>query len=606
MIEAAFTPYVRNIPWEEYEHQMFEEDIDKYISNIEHILGENAGRLDKIDFNDDLWDFSSYRPDLDPGTLRLHMHNCNACYKAFLKFFVLNRLAERFGIRSTIRNAKIVSSVLESILDRKRIKSISLITNEDIKNEIYLRNSSDNTSRQLFSMMACFYSFIEGNFRIQTMVETKELEALAKNHSARARNVDRKTPTIPEEYFKLIVDACLKAIHDETLPRNTRMTAGALLIESQTGIRSEDLLNLRLSDVKEKRYGDAVFHYLEFDTRKPSKSDTMFMHCKCRLNRICLEAIDAMEKLGEPIRRKSGTDYIYVMEDEFTSPPYVFPIKNGTFVAHYYRLMRDLLPDACERSWEGITPKKHLRHIYNIPTIKQFRVFVCTDLYRKGVSPTNIRRMMGHLSYSMAYYYVRQKETWQQTRAEAARQVICAVKEENAKPIGKDPGSTRMRDTIQKIAKDPEVNIAGSYEEILESIGRKLLVRAKPGGFCIRTGRTCAEDYKTDQTLCAYDECPNIYYFYFNLSTAYDDMKESERTYQHAIDSGHKREAEKEKYKIVNIARRRIIPMLDELERMLTTSTPEEIEERHPGMAETIRKKDEIRKEAMEWIAKSE
>ena len=83
-------------------------------------------------------------------------------------------------------------------------------------------------------------------------------------------------------------------------------------------------------------------------------------------------------------------------------------------------------------------------------------------------------------------------------------------------------------------------------------------------------------------------------------------MKESERTYQHAIDSGHKREAEKEKYKIVNIARRRIIPMLDELERILTTSTPEEIEERHPGMAETIRKKDEIRKEAMKWIAKPE
>ena len=148
--------------------------------------------------------------------------------------------------------------------------------------------------------------------------------------------------------------------------------------------------------------------------------------------------------------------------------------------------------------------------------------------------------------------------------------------------------------------------MALTNEEILETLGKKLIVRAKPGGYCIRTGRTCAEDYKTDQTLCAYDECPNIYYFYFNLSTAYDDMKESERTYQHAIDSGHKREAEKEKYKIVNIARRRIIPMLDELERILTTSTPEEIEERHPGMAETIRKKDEIRKEAMKWIAKPE
>lgn len=606
MIEAAFTPYVKNIPWKEYEHQIFEEDIDKYISNIEHILGENTDRLEKIDFNDDLWDFSSYRPDLDPSTLRLHMRNCNVCYKSFLKFFVLNRLAERLGIRSTIRTARNILSILESILDCKRTKSISLITNEDIKNEIYRRNTADATSEKLFSDIACFYSFIEGNFKIRTLVETKELKILAKGHAASLKMIDTKTPTIPEEYFKLIVDACLKAIHDGTLPRNTRMTAGIMLVESQTAIRNEDLMNLKMSDIKHVTFGDRTFHYFEFDTRKPSKSDTLFIHCKCRLNSLCLEAINVMDRLGETIRHKSGTDYIYVLEDEPTSRPYVFPIKNSTFINHYYRLMRDLLPDACKRSWEGITPKNYLRHIYNIPTIKQFRVFVCTDLYRKGVSLTNIRRMMGHLYYSMAGYYVRQKETWQQTRAEAAKQVIKAVKEEHAKPIGKDPNSTKMQNTIQKIAKDPEVNISGSYEELLDSIGRKLLVRAKPGGFCIRTGRTCAEDYKTDQTLCAYDECPNIYYFYFNLATAHDDMKAAEQTWQHAIDSGHKREAEKELYKIVNIARRRIIPMLDELERMLMTSTPEQIEERHPGMAETIRKKDEIRKEAMEWIAKTE
>ena len=163
MIEAAFTPYVKNIPWKEYEHQIFEEDIDKYISNIEHILGENTDRLEKIDFNDDLWDFSSYRPDLDPSTLRLHMRNCNVCYKSFLKFFVLNRLAERLGIRSTIRTARNILSILESILDCKRTKSISLITNEDIKNEIYRRNTADATSEKLFSDIACFYSFIEGN-----------------------------------------------------------------------------------------------------------------------------------------------------------------------------------------------------------------------------------------------------------------------------------------------------------------------------------------------------------------------------------------------------------------------------------------------------------
>lgn len=597
MIEAILNPYISNIPWECFDKKLIEENTSKYAKNIEYVLGELGDVPYHIDFNDDVWDFSPFRPDACES-MKMNFRRANPCYRDFLKFFIIQKFTERIGIRSAKRRMEAIIISLNSILEVKHIRSISLITTQDILEHIERKAVSERTKSDRLFACAQFFSSVECDFKVPILVDSEVL--FLESSILERKHVPQKTPTIPDEYFGLIKEACFSALFNESLPYELRMTAGEILIEGQTGIRPEDLLNLKMSDVKEIKYGNKIFHYLDFETRKPSRSDTYFKKAKCRLNEMCMDVINEMEKLGAVLRHDSPYDFIFVLD----SNPH--PVRKATFSKLYAKMMMRLLPDECLKAWENIAPQKfgEDKKIY-IPTMRQYRVFVCTDLYRKGASLLNIRRSMGHLSAAMNGYYVRQKETWQNDRAEAAKQVIKAVTDEKTVPLG-NPAASRMDGIIDKIVDDTKVNVSGSPEEILETLGKKLIIRSKPGGYCIRTGRTCAEDYKTDQTLCAYDECPNIYYFYFNLTTAYDDMKAAEQTWQHAIDSGHKREAEKELYKIVNIARRRIIPMLDELERMLTTSTPEQIEERHPGMAETIRNKDEIRKEAMEWIAKTE
>ena len=596
MIEAVLNPYISNIPWERFDKKLIEENTSKYAKNIEYVLGELGAVPYHIDFNDDVWDFAPFRPDACES-MKMNFRRANACYRDFLKFFIIQKFTERIGIRSAMRRMEAIIISLNSVLEVKHIRSISLITTQDLMEHIESKDVSEKTKSDRLFACAQFFSSIECDFKVPVLVDSEML--FLESSILERKHVPQKTPTIPEEYFGSIKDACHSALFNESLPFEIRMTAGEILIEGQTGIRPEDLLNLKMSDVKEIKYADKVFHYLDFETRKPSRSDTYFKRAKCRLNELCMDVINEMEKLGAAMRQNTPYDFIYVLD----SNPH--PVRKSTFSKIYAKMMSALLPDECLKAWENITPQKFRNKQIYIPTMRQYRVFVCTDLYRKGASLLNIRRSMGHLSAAMDGYYARQKETWQKSRAEAAKQIIKAVTDEKTIPIGNHTAS-RMDEVIGRIVDDTKVNIAGSPDEILETLGKKLIVRSKPGGYCIRTGRTCAEDYRTDQTLCAYDECPNIYYFYFNLATAYDDMKAAERTWQQAIGSGHKREAEKEQYKIVNIARRRIIPMLDELERMLTTSTSEELEERHPGMAETIRKKDEIRKEAMDWIAKTE
>ena len=597
MIEALLNPYIDNIPWDRIDKALIEENASRYAKNIEYVMDRQPESISKIDFNDDVWDFSQFRPDACER-ITINFRKANICYKDFLKMFAILKMVERTRIRSVCGHVGNIKKVVNSVLESKRIRSISILTTQDLIEAIERFPVKENTKYAMLSSCAQFFAVIECEIRVPVLVDSEELyEAAAiKSHN----NPYQKTQTIPDEYFGIIKDTCMKVLMDESASYKERMTAGEILIEGQTGLRTEDLLNLKLGDVKAVEHYGKVFHYLDFETRKPSRSDQYFKRARCRLNETCLTAIRKMEELGAEHRLKAPFDFIYTLE---ASPR---PVRKQIFECVYRRLLYTYAREACLKPWPGINATglgKNTR--VHVPSMRQYRVFVCTDLYRQGVSLVNIMRSMGHISSTMAGYYVRQKETWQNDRAKAARQIIKAVVDEKTVPLG-NPTASRMNGVIGKIVDDTKVNIAGSNEEILETLGKKLIVRAKPGGYCIRTGRTCAEDYRTDQTLCAYDECPNIYYFYFNLSTAYEDMRNAETTYQQALDAGHKREAEKEQYKIVNIARRRIIPMLDELERMLATSTVEEIEERHPGMAETIRKKDDIRKEAMDWIAKSE
>ena len=596
MIEAILNPYIANIPWGRFDKTFIEENTARYAQNIEYILGEQDKIPFRINFDDDIWDFAPFRPDACEN-ITITFERANPCYKDFLKLFTIQRFTERIGIRSMRGQVEALMTILNSVLAEKRIRSISLITDEDLINSIERTGVCEKTKSNRLLACAMFFSVIESEFRIPVLVDTEILFDESKR--LKRKYVEQRTPTIPDEYFGLIMDACRKALYDESLPYDLRMTAGLLINEGQTGIRTEDLLNLKMSDVKQTVFGDRTFHYLEFETRKPSRSDSYFKKARCRLNETCMQAIHVMEDLGRENRKEAPHDFIYTLGQS------IRPVPKSKFVNRYKALLYATIPEAMMKPWPGVKPSMYRGKTVYVPTTRQYRVFACSDLYRKGASLLNIKRSMGHLSAAMEGYYVRQKETWQESRAEAAKQIIKAITDEKTVPVG-NPAASRMDNIIGKIVDDTNVNITGSRDEVLDALGKKLIVRAKPGGYCIRTGRTCAEDYKTDQTLCAYDECPNIYYFYFNLATAYEDMKNAEATYRQAFDAGHRREAEKEQYKIVNIARRRIIPMLDELERMLTTSTPEQIEERHPGMAETIRKKDEIRKEAMEWIAKSE
>lgn len=603
MIEMAIDRYVQNIPWDRYSSILFEENIEEYSRSIAEALDGLPSKGLDIEFESDIWDFSPLRPESEPSTLRINFSQIHPSCKDYFKFFVLYRMADNVQISTVVAEAKTVASLIHSIFDTKTIQDISLLTTDDVENVCLQRPWSGLVKAKALSGIANFFSFIKCNFEVQVLVDYTHVRNLSQEMNRKGQLEKEKTPTIPDEYFDKIKNACRNALNDDSLSRNRRMTAGLIIILTQTGLRGEDLISIRLSDIKTYILNDRTFNYIEFETRKPTRGRRHYIHARCRLNPLCMEAVKTMTELGAGLRRKHNTDHLYLLDDEVTTSDYTPPIKNHSFVNQYQMLMREILPEECSRPWEGIekTGVKHGKESIYIPAVKQYRVFACTDLYRQGASLLNIRRSMGHLSYSMEGYYVRQKETWQEDRVKSARTVLKAVSEENTTPIG-NSSSPLAATTIRETIKDLDIDIKASDEELFRELGNRLIIRAKSGGFCIRTGITCSEDYKTDQTLCAYDECPNLHYFYFNLPNAYSEFLTAKASWDKTKSEGHTRAAEKEAYKVDNICRRRIVPMLDELDRRLSCESEQAILERHPGLESVIHDKDRIREETESWL----
>lgn len=169
-----------------------------------------------------------------------------------------------------------------------------------------------------------------------------------------------------------------------------------------------------------------------------------------------------------------------------------------------------------------------------------------------------------------------------------------------------NPLSESMTATLKRFLDESSVNIEGSLDEIRDKTDNKVIIRSKQNGFCIRTGQTCAEDYKTDRILCAYDECPNIYYFYFDLPSMYELFKMTLSSYQDAVADGFKKAAEKERLKLERIASKRLIPLLDGLDAQLAHFSENQIVEMHPEMESVVGIRKTIREEAERWTNRKE
>lgn len=619
MIESNLAyDYVGNIPWDKNPAFAFSDDSEAYIQAFRNVVDKLPVKDLKISFNDDVWNFNPYFKGINDDSYKVIFTNLPDQLKDFSKFFVLYNIMSKKKIPTTNLRYSDAKSILLNIMNFTFHKTIYVITTDDIKNEILRRNVSPITNHNLYESVYQYYYFLINNYKLELPVEIKIIKNLGieEKNKAKEKEEDNKLTNIPEEYYTAILKAALTKMRDKKAEYNSRVTACLIVMLTQLGLRISDLVGLTIDQLHYKKLSKSgsIAYYIRYKSRKPSKPRQPMLEFDIFSNDLCTEAFQTIKKIRKNCTFSKDYNYLYVLNSTHNSKD-EFPVPRHRFNREYKSFLLETLPDYSTREWEGITAttiynkdavgkKDDKRISIYPPDTRQYRVHLCTALYEAGVPLAYIQKYMGHLSDYMQGYYVRPKDTYQEN-IEYSERVIREIAGNDITPLGGTIGED-IKKNIQKFINENKFNVKTDIKEIMEILGDKVIIRGKTGGVCIKTTlMPCSKDARTNEIMCAYNLCPNLFHFFYMIDVSYLNFKTLQETYSTNLSTGKSRAAQKELTRIKDLCRRRLIPELDELEKEINRKGKESIIEQYPTLLDTIENKDKIMEEISLWMKKN-
>lgn len=602
-IQLITEHYIANIPWGTNPSFCFTDTNDAYEKAFKNVIEITPKPDERINFDDNRWDFRELYEDINSYDYILRFEQADDDYKDYLKFFTIHKISRKSKIPTICARVNSFIYLISNIKSTAGKHVFSLITTEDIVDFVESKDVSYTRKSQLLTSAHQVYEFIIKNYDSKYPIDLNLLKVQAKKYNEYARSQSNKIPNIPESYYNSIVNKAYEVLNDESSSYNIRMTAGMIIIASQTGLRQQDLLGVKVNDLS-TRYlpvSKVTCHFLHFQSRKPSKAHSDMLEFDIFASELCTEAFYKMIELRKQCEF-CNEPYLYVIDSTKNSDN-IYPISKVRFGLNYQHFYYNHLKSQCFKSWEGITPTKYNSKKYitlHIPTISQFRVHLATSLYNNGVSLVYIQRYLGHLSEYMIGYYVRPKDNAQEN-ADYAERIVKKIVCDDSTPIGLM--GKELKDNLIAFIQKGNYNVATDTQQILEDLGENLVIREKgPGLCCVKTSIIpCKHDARTNATLCAYGLCPNIFHFYDAVDVSYQTLHDLEQSYAFNLDRGYTRAAEKELRKLKDFIERRFKPELNELNRLVNKYGLEAFCLEHPDLRNVATKIDDIYKEVELW-----
>ena len=600
--------YVKDIPWNENPAFAFSDDSQAYLDAFHSVIHKVPEENCLVSFHEDVWDFNPYFVDSNSKHLRFDFSKVPSELKENFKFFVLHKAMGRTKI-STI-NVRVTNamSILNHVTGETAHTSISLVTTEDIIAEIKGRNASPSTTHNLYEGAYQFYYFLESNYHMQLPVDIAALKRLGILEKELTKKEDSKLPDIPEDYFNRILEKAESIMRDTSADYNERATACMIVILSQTGLRVGDLMCLRTDQLFSRSLPKSglTADYIHYKTHKPSKPHDDMLEFDIFCNQLCSEAWGILKQLRNNCQFASEP-YLYVLDSGYGTKD-AYPLPNHRFRKEFKKFLHKRLPLESSMEWPGISMdiftigsgRTKQKFILAVPDSRQFRVHLCTALYNRGIPLVYIQKYMGHLSEYMLGYYVRPKDTYQENIAYSEK-IIREIAGEDITPIG--PMGESLRANIKQFVANNGLDVHKDVHAVIKALGEKLVIRGKTGGVCIKTSlMPCSKDARTNEILCAYGLCHNLFHFYYMADMSYLDFLTLQAAYQENISNGHSRAAQKELGKIRDLLCRRLVPELEELDKEIAAKGTNHVVSRDPFLRDIVANLDAIREEASKWM----
>lgn len=604
-------------------------------SFIHALKALNKLPFDKFDiyYSDDLWDFSlASNLNITKRSLRFNFGLMgNSAFKDDVKNYVLLSILEnKKKIQTIYCRFHTIKTFFLEVENKYHVYNIEDISIPIVKG--YLTMIRDTSSvvqlRKIKSTLKTFFMQYSANFKNVASKGLLNLFEQDDPKAFKAYQYAHRSQDIPKDYFNQLVSACIQIMNDETEALHDRGTACLYIILSQTGLRIGEILGLRVGCVHTTSiFNGEEAHYLEYSTWKREEGNNTSTSALTYVNELTYEAYNILIQIYAERRQKFDLDYLYMGGKNPSKKS--FPFNSEMFKRTAFRFFIKLDNMGLLETVNLAPDKYPTLHVFNsgipnmvrngktepgktlsekvntvtFPDSQQFRFHCCSVLADKGVPLEYIQRFMSHLTNEMVHYHILPQSSPQEDM-EFSLKTLREVASGKAKILGDNKG---LSDSIKKFIEENNFKVATDLDEICETLAKKIPIRQKTGGVCIKSSqlRECSMDAKTNEFYCAYGVCPNIVHFYYMADVTYRQCKELKETININKERGHMRQVEKETNMLYNIAKTRLLPELEDLKSVIERDGFESVYEMHPEVQPIVENMDTIEKEAITWSTKN-
>lgn len=566
----------------------------EYLNLIKQNEMEIAGV--KFKLTDSIWDFSSKAPDTvaDLNLYRFRFDELNTVsdyYKTIVKLWLLDSLIH-YGIhRPVVYLSFIVIRDFVHYLYSEKIYSLNTVSAHNVSSFIDKQDistqSATNKRARIRKLMMFYYQITEQNVN-EPLIEYLDTTDIQKLN---AESINGKMDLLPQSFMKPLINLLETILYDERAALETRIMAGIILIGTQTGIRPQELCILPYDCLVEKSIDGISYTELHYLSTKDVKGAGTTEE-RTFANETTCKAVKTIKELQ--------------------TSKYLGNVKYNKLAKYFKALIinnaeqLNCVSDQPREEFDGkpikVESESGTKYI-NIPKMKQFRVYLASELQRRGYNDFAIASLLGHKDAKMLGYYVRpiaKSEEDKIYRDMFLRDVI----EDDLKIIGpRGDEYTARINTFMESHKG--LDIRSSLREIADDIDGLMPMKVIPGGFCICPApkMSCEAMNKdnADSIYCAYGLCSNQSHLYFDMPFHLSQLRNCETAVLYNTENEYIQEAEKELYKAQFICKSLLKPEMDELKDLLNRKGSDYIAQKHPEMKAIIDSLANTEKEITTW-----
>lgn len=569
-------------------------------------------------YSDNYWDFSAYTTlNIAQKNMKFKFELCCNTFRDDLKNFVLLRLLENKSKIQSIHKQFRTLYLFFNYVEKDKFYHIQDITDAEIQNFISTHDKKSLVTKIWVKYtLKSFYEYYAANFQdLLTPARKKLLE----NNDVRAMYAHKenaKMPDIPKDFFDKFLSACITIANNEDEPFNRRAIACIYIIISQTGLRIGECLGLEVDALESvKIFNGEEAYYLKYKTWKREDGNNTYSTQKTYVNEFTKKAFDILTNLYKDKREGLDIKYLYlgsqqrINKKNYPIDPNTFNKAQAVFCANldeYFPVINVKdgkykgIDNKNIASEKNITRKHPGAKTIAMPKNHQFRVHVCTELYNKGVPLKYIKKFMAHLSSEMEGYYVRPSKNNPQEDMDFSLETLKKIVQGETKLLG---GNATLMQKINEFIEENKYNVATDLEEICNQLVKKIPIRQKTGGVCIKSSmlRECSKDAKTNEFYCAYGVCQNIFHFYYMANISYRQTKELAETIELNKKNGFLKQVQKETHMLQTIIKQKLEQELNELKIMVDKKGANAILMEYPDLQYIIENMNKIEKEITLW-----